>query len=94
MFHLNRMKGEVPINRIFFVNSLAFGVLFVFLLIGVKIIPILIAIVGCFANVFLIWKFKSKCTNSNNEIDERELIMKDLDREVDRRREAQQFNRN
>ena len=53
MFHLNRMKGEVPITRIFFVNSLAFGVLFVFLLIGVKIIPMLIAIVGCFANVFL-----------------------------------------
>jgi hypothetical protein len=94
MFHLYRMKGEVPITRIFLVNSLAFGVLFVFLLIAVKMIPMLIAIVGCFANVFLFWKFKSKCTNLSNEIDERELIMRDLDREVDRRREAKQFNRN
>ena len=94
MFDFNRMKGDVPITRIFLVNSFAFGVLFVFLLIAVKMIPMLIAIVGCFANVFLFWKFKSKCTNLSNEIDERELIMRDLDREVDRRREAKQFNRN
>jgi len=94
MCYQNRMKRWVRISRIFLVNSLAFGILCVFLLIGVKMIPMLIAFVGCFANVFLFKKFVSKCTSSKNEMDERELIMKDLDREVDRRREAQQFNRN
>ena len=81
-------------SKIILLNSIVFAILFVASLFDIEFLAFSLAGAGFFINLFLMLKLKSKSTTKSVEIDERELIMQDLDREADRRREAQQFNRN
>jgi hypothetical protein len=88
-------------NKLLFINATLHGALLVFIILGLTTLPVVLALIGIGANFFYLYlNYQSVSSCSINKVDtpdqilDGQSVLDDLDRELDRRREADQLNRN
>lgn len=88
-------------DKVLIINLTLHGALLVFVLLGLSTLPVFLALIGVGANIFYLYShFKSISSCNINKVDtpgqviDGQSILDDLDRELDRRREVDQLNRN
>jgi len=88
-------------NKLLVINATLHGALLGFMILGLTTLPVVLALIGVGANVFYLYFISQSVSScSINKVDtpdqviDGQSVLDDLDRELDRRREADQLNRN